>query len=42
VAIETTFDCHDMTMTKSDPTMTKTTFNCHSLVAIEKKKIGGK
>jgi hypothetical protein len=38
VAIETTFDCHNMTMTKSDPTMTKTTFNRHGLVAIEKKK----
>jgi len=29
----------NMTMTRSDPTMTKTTFNCHSLVAIEKKVV---
>ncbi len=35
MAIETTFDCHNLTMIKNDPIMTKTTFNRHSLAAIE-------
>jgi hypothetical protein len=36
VAIETTFDCHNLTMTKSDPIMSKTTFNHYDLATIAK------